>query len=160
MHQSQLKEAFRPNRSDRHAGTAGDSHVPPVPSPDLGELVLIRGLPGSGKSTMAKEMVANGFVHFEADMFFTVDGTYAYNPVRIQEAHAWCQRMTRQALKEGRRVVVSNTFTRLREMEPYQCMVDRIRVLEACGRWQNTHGVPAEMVDRMAQRWERLPPKD
>ena len=85
---------------------------------------------------MAKEMVANGYVHFEADMFFTVDGTYTYNPVRIQEAHAWCQRMTRQALKEGRRVVVSNTFTRLREMEPYQCMVDRIRVLEACGRWQ------------------------
>ena len=102
---------------------------------------------------MAKEMVANGYVHFEADMFFTVDGTYASNPSRIQDPHTWCQRMARQALKEGRRVVVSNTFTRLREMEPYQCMVDRVHVLEACGRWQNTHGVPAEMVDRMAQRW-------
>ena len=157
MHQSHLKEACWPSRNDRYARTAGDPHVPPVPSPNSGELVLIRGLPGSGKSTMAQEMVANGFVHFEADMYFTVDGVYAYDSARIQDAHAWCQRMTRQALQEGRRVVVSNTFTRLQELKPYQGMVNEIRVVEARGRWQNTHGVPAEMVERMAQRWERLP---
>ena len=106
---------------------------------------------------MAREMVADGFVHFEADMFFTVDGVYAYDPARIQDAHDWCQRMTRQALRDGQRVAVSNTFTRLQEMTPYRGMVNEIRVVEALGRWQNTHGVPAEMVDRMAQRWERLP---
>ena len=106
---------------------------------------------------MAREMVANGFVHFEADMYFTVDGVYAYDPARIQDAHDWCQRMTRQALRDGQRVVVSNTFTRLHEMTPYRGMVNEIRVAEARGRWQNTHGVPAEMVERMAQRWERLP---
>lgn len=119
--------------------------------------MLIRGLPGSGKSTIAKGMVAEGFVHFEADMFFTVDGVYAYDATRIRDAHAWCQQMTRQALKEGRRVVVSNTFTRLQEMEPYRTMGTKVRVLEARGNWPNTHGVPAAMVERMAQRWELLP---
>jgi len=65
--------------------------------------------------------------------------------------------MTRQALREGRRVVVSNTFTRLQEMEPYRTMWTNVCVIEAGGRWPNTHGVPAAMVERMAQRWELLP---
>lgn len=128
-----------------------------MPTAQAGELVLIRGLPGSGKSTMANKFVAQGFKHYEADMFFTVDGVYAYDASRIRDAHAWCQRMTRQALNEGRRVVVSNTFTRLQEMEPYRGMSERIRIVEARGRWQNTHGVPEEMVRRMARRWEALP---
>ena len=157
MHQPQQNEARRPSRNHWYARPAESPSAPPASLPESGELVLIRGLPGSGKSTMAREMVADGFVHFEADMFFTVDGVYAYDPARIQDAQDWCQRMTRQALRDGQRVVVSNTFTRLQEMTPYRGMVNEIRVVEALGRWQNTHGVPAEMVDRMAQRWERLP---
>lgn len=157
MYSSSFNDAGPPNRSDRHARSTRSQQLSTVHSALAGELVLIRGLPGSGKSTMAREMVADGFTHFEADMFFMVDGAYAYDASRIRDAHAWCQRMTRQALKEGRRVVVSNTFTRLQEMEPYRGMSEKIRVVEARGRWQNTHGVPEEMVRRMAQRWEQLP---
>ena len=121
-----------------------------------GELVLIRGLPGSGKSTMAKEFARNGYAHFEADMYFVRDGKYQYDSSQIRDAHAWCQRMTRLALARGKSVVVSNTFTQLREMAPYRSMSRQVRVIEATGRWQNTHGVPAEMLERMAQRWEPL----
>lgn len=129
-----------------------------TPNPELGgELVLIRGLPGSGKSTMAAEMAAAGFAHFEADQFFTVDGVYNYDASRIRKAHEWCQQMTRQALMQGQRVVVSNTFTRLQEMEPYRAMTNNVRVVEAHGRWENTHGVSAETLQRMSLRWERLP---
>jgi energy-coupling factor transporter ATP-binding protein EcfA2 len=62
------------------------------------ELVLIRGLPGAGKSTMAKVLALVGYEHFEADMFFVKDGTYCYDRTRIRDAHAWCQNMTREAL--------------------------------------------------------------
>ena len=50
-------------------------------------MVLIRGLPGSGKSTCARE----DYAHIEADMYFMdAEGNYKYNP---SKAHAWCRKM-------------------------------------------------------------------
>lgn len=121
-----------------------------------GEIVLIRGLPGSGKSTLAKNLATQGYLHFEADMFFEVNGHYRYDASRIRDAHSWCQQMTRQAPAKGLKVVVSNTFTQLREMEPYRSMTQNVLVVEANGKWENVHGVPAEMLERMALRWEPL----
>lgn len=121
-------------------------------------LVLIRGLPGSGKTTMASVLTMIGYKHFEADMFFEANGVYRYDASRIREAHAWCQQMTRQALSGGHDVVVSNTFTHLRELEPYRAMASgKIQIIEAKGRWENVHGVAPEMLVRMEARWEQLP---
>lgn len=106
---------------------------------------------------MARVLAQVGYAHFEADMFFVVDGVYRYDASRIRDAHLWCQRKTREALASGQRVVVSNTFTRLQEMEPYRAMTSNIRVIEATGRWQNVRGVSAERLRQMAERWEQLP---
>jgi hypothetical protein len=32
-----------------------------------------------------------------------------------------------------------------------------VRFMDAKGVWANGHGVPAEMVHRMAERWKQLP---
>jgi tRNA uridine 5-carbamoylmethylation protein Kti12 len=125
----------------------------------LPRLLLIRGLPGSGKSTLAKSLERLEYVHFEADMFFMKAGRYQYDASRIRDAHAWCRSMTRSALARGRRVVVANTFTRVDELSPYMGMEPDCVVVHTCGRWSNQHGVPAEVVQRMAARWEPMRPK-
>ncbi|WP_322996216.1 AAA family ATPase [Castellaniella sp.] len=125
--------------------------------PATAELVIVRGLPGSGKSTLATGLVEQGYQHFEADMYFMKDGAYCYDANQIRDAHNWCKAMTLAALERGERVVVANTFTRLAEMQPYFEMCKNVRVIEATGQWPNVHGVPAERVQQMADRWEPLP---
>lgn len=121
-------------------------------------LVIIRGLPGSGKSTMASVLKLIGYEHFEADMFFVGnDGVYRHDIARIKEAHAWCQSEVRKALINGRRVVVCNTFTQPWEMQPYFNMRVSVQILEAGGNWINQHGVPMDKVSAMKARWEPLP---
>ena len=51
-------------------------------------LYLLRGIPGAGKSTLAKQL---GDSHFETDGFFMVDGEYKFDPTKLRKAHEWCQ---------------------------------------------------------------------
>ena len=124
------------------------------------KIVLIRGLPGSGKSTMAAAM--SGYVHLEADMFMLVDGAYQYDPTKVRDSHEWCRKQMRIALASGQSVVVSNTFSRLHEMKDYVTIGKdfniAVTVIDADGAWPNVHGVPLERIEQMRQRWEKLPP--
>lgn len=125
------------------------------------QLVLVRGLPGSGKSSFADSLTLIGYKKFEADMFFEIDGEYVFDGSRIRDAHHWCQKMTQQSLLMGENVVVSNTFTRLSEMAPYMGMqAGSIRVIETIGTWPNTHGVSPQKLQMMADRWESFPVND
>lgn len=116
-------------------------------------ITLIRGLPGSGKSILAMEMVANGDAdcHFEADMYFE---DRPFDSSLLDRAHEWCQTWTKCAHDAGYRVVVSNTFTRLWEMEPYFDLDPDARLIVATGEYQNIHGVPEEKIQQMRERWE------
>lgn len=57
------------------------------------ELVLIRGLPGSGKSTIARELAAKGYKHFEADMWFEMRRK-PFDGLLLRHAHRWCKEQT------------------------------------------------------------------
>lgn len=125
------------------------------------EMVLIRGLPGSGKSTKAKDLVQKGEIdfHFEADQFFTDgDGNYRFNPRDISLAHSDCQARVQKALEQGYSVVVSNTFTQFWEMLPYLQMAKdmhiSVEVMEMLGEYGSIHDVPAVSIERMKARWE------
>lgn len=85
------------------------------------ELLIIRGLPGSGKTTMAKKYKDRGYRHHEADHCFeNANGEYNFNPDKIGEAHARCFSRSDNDLSNGYSVVVSNTFIKKSDMTPYE----------------------------------------
>ena len=85
-------------------------------------LILFRGVPGAGKTSLCASL---GIKAMSADMFFedmadNGDLVYNFDPTRLKEAHAWCQKHTGISMEMGVSPVgVANTFTQEWEMEPY-----------------------------------------
>lgn len=127
-------------------------------SDDEIKLILVRGLPGSGKSTFAKSRMRDGDVHLEADMWFYQDGCYSFDKSKLSEAHNWCLSQAKIALEKGQRVWVSNTFTTYRELQPYLELVEDLGlksyVYVARGSFSNIHKVPEDVITQMKNRWE------
>jgi len=123
------------------------------------QLILIRGLPGSGKTTLAMSL-DDRFRHFEADMFFETEDGYTFIPSKIKHAHAWCQRMVKGCLEDGLDVVVANTFTRLKELAPYLDMAAECGIIplivECKGKFGTVHAVPNATIIKMQERWEKI----
>lgn len=127
------------------------------------KLILIRGLPGSGKTTMAVAMVKEHprMCHIETDQYFTDDnGKYNFVASELTDAHEWCQHVVMNNLIGGVSVVVSNTFSRRWEMKPYLDMARQldvqIEILEAKGNYTSVHDVPKHTIEAMKQRWEAV----
>ena len=123
------------------------------------ELIIVRGIPGSGKSTFAKIL---GGVHYEADMFFLDQhSNYVFDPSKIKDAHAWCMNSVSEKMKEGEpRIVVSNTFTQKWELDPHMDLAKTLGykvfviVVENRHGGVNTHGCPEDKVEIMKNRFE------
>jgi predicted kinase len=120
-------------------------------------LILIRGLPGAGKSTFAAILSPD---YLEADQFFIEDGVYNFNIARLGAAHLWCQNAAYNQFLDGKEIIViSNTFTTKKEMKPYIDMADefgyRIVTLIVENRHgsQSIHNVPQETLDNMKNRF-------
>jgi predicted kinase len=125
-------------------------------------LLLIRGLPGSGKTTLAKILAPNTRV--AADDFFTTNGRYEFDAGKIGEAHAWCQRIAEQMMKRWEPVVaVHNTFSQPWEAEPYHQLAGEygysVFIIEAQNQFGTKHGVPPRQQDQMRDRWTPLLPR-
>lgn len=126
-------------------------------------LILIRGLPGSGKSTLAR-MIYNTELewtkHLEADMYFidTITGEYKFDAGKLHKAHLWCQKTTDISLKYDFQVVVSNTFTTIKELRPYFEIAKSHgiipQVITCHGNYGSVHDVPEETMQKMKSRFQ------
>lgn len=123
----------------------------------MNKVILIRGLPGSGKSTYYKNYFSDTHVLVEADMFFIKsDGTYLFEPHKLRDAHAWCFETFRSHVENDQPVVVANTFTQLWEIQPYLDVAPYAFIFRMMGQHGNIHGVPLETIERMKHRFENI----
>jgi predicted kinase len=121
-------------------------------------LYIVRGLPGSGKSSLAKKVTE---LAYSADDFFTnKKGEYNFNAKLLGKAHEWCWGKVRDAMFIGAEAVaVANTFTQAWEAERYYQIAEEygysVFVIECQNDFGNVHDVPQESIDAMKERWEK-----
>nr|XP_030141274.3 NEDD4-binding protein 2-like 1 [Taeniopygia guttata] len=133
-------------------------------------LVLLRGLPGAGKSTLARQLKRDhpSAVVLSTDDFFVENGVYIFEPDFLEDAHKWNQKRARKAMKNGKSpVIIDNTNIHAWEMKPYVMMAHENRYevtfQEPDTPWKfnvqeltrrNTHHVPREKIQRMKEEYE------
>ena len=132
-------------------------------------LYIVRGLPGSGKSTFAKKLVGSEFLVCEADKYF-IDketGEYNFDVFKIKDAHKYCHDLVETYMKDSlvndqfyREIAVSNTFTQEWEMKPYFELAEKygytvfVAIVENRHGGKNVHGVPDDKLEIMRNRFE------
>ncbi len=131
-----------------------------------GDLILLRGVPGSGKTTLGEIILQTSQQQkpdvLSADNFFTDDkGNYNFDVTKLKEAHNICQQKCADRMRmEFSKIVVANTFTQEWEMEPYFEMAKRYGyrihtlVVENRHGSTNIHNVPNEKLEQMKARFE------
>lgn len=132
----------------------------------MNTLFIIRGLPGSGKSTEAKrlrELNPDRTLHYEADDYFTnaVTNEYIFDPAMLSAAHQECFRSVEHGLKCGFDVIVSNTFSTKWELEKYINLAKNlgvnIDIRQMNNSFKSIHNVPEVTIQKMKRRWESYP---
>ncbi|ADF58255.1 hypothetical protein PJG4_021 [Pseudomonas phage JG004] len=130
-------------------------------------MYIIRGLPGSGKSNLARILndrtwaAGGNAVICEADHFLMEEGEYVWRPERVAGAHRKCMERAREAMEVVKydAVIVSNTGTREREIKPYIDMAEEFGYTVISLIVENRHGnksvhdVPENTMEAMRNRF-------
>ncbi len=123
------------------------------------QLILLRGLPGAGKSTFSCLFPES--LNFEADRYFMDGDEYKFDPTKLADAHKWCQDQVKEAMKsESPIITISNTLTKEWEMKVYYNMANvygytvTSLIIENRHGGKNIHGVPEAVLDAMKERFE------
>ncbi|GLG97584.1 Uncharacterized protein GBIM_04335 [Gryllus bimaculatus] len=140
-------------------------------------MVLMRGCPGSGKTSLARKIIKSTHGQDEQKYIFSTDhyfifvgnGKYKFDPRLLPNAHKWNQdRVNEEVRKETNPIIIDNTNLEAWEMEPYVTAAVKygysVEFLEPRTSWRNnafelehknTHGVARKKIEDMLSRFER-----
>lgn len=140
------------------------------------KLVLMRSLPGAGKTTLVSEVISYYFALYAQSMmvcsaddwFVDDDDNYLFDRTKLAGAHRYCRTAARKSMSLALDlVIVDNTNTTWSEMKDYVYMGVKygydIRLCEPKTWWKfdvdeltkrNTHMVPKDAIQKMLDRWQ------
>jgi predicted kinase len=135
-------------------------------------LVIIRGLPGSGKTTMANNIKNSkplGYAMIiSLDDYFTHDNYYIFDPRKLNDAHIFTQKRTEEAMKDNiNMIILDNNNVRMWECKIYVNLALKygyqIVILETDTPWRFDTEILLEKtnkasnikyMNRLKRRWE------
>ncbi len=140
------------------------------------KMCIMRGLPGSGKSTKTQELMkafdarpGMAAAVCSADFYFVrPDGQYDWNPRFLKSAHFWCYKKAKEACERGDNlIIIDNTNIKREDFQPYLDLakqhwyeVEEIVVgsfdEESCKIYaeRNQHGCPLDVILKRAKVFE------
>lgn len=127
-------------------------------------VVILRGLPGSGKTSLSKMFRAHQYISM--DLFWTRGATpYKFDYEKLPEAIRWTRTQFSNALNSAGAdlIVVDNTNYAKQHFQYFLDEADRVgatvhivHVERPLEDLSNQHGVPEDKVLQMAEKWEHV----
>jgi hypothetical protein len=131
-------------------------------------LIIVRGLPSSGKTTIAKILTASQGVAISVDEFMTSpSGEYEFSKSAFIEAQTQCKNLCLDLMKGNTSlIVVHNTLAQAWEAEPYFEMANEFGYLvqvmnlydggltDADLANRSVHNMPVHLIQKTRQRWD------
>lgn len=144
------------------------------------ELIIMRGVPSSGKSYLANELAVDTGVVLSADDYHTdAAGNYNWKPQNVPIAHKWNHARVVDAInKNVTPVIIDNTHVKLWELKKLKPIIELaqrkdydVRIEEPNENWyhwdtafdtdalfersKKTHKLPREAIKRMINNYEK-----
>lgn len=134
------------------------------------DVVVLRGLPGSGKSSFSKAIENQKVIVCSADYYHMVDNKYVWKKENAGKAHSSClfdfiSNITGMIQNDFvLKIIVDNTNTTMSEIETYlkiataydlKTAVVCFNVSPETSFKRNIHGVPVKTIARMSENLEK-----
>ena len=131
---------------------------------DSRSLIIIRGMPGAGKTTLARLLSEKGkYPIFSVDDYFThpESGDYQFKFDENHKAYRLCEENTKAAMVRNEpKIILHNVFSYDWEMKPYFLMAEELQyrvfvmTLENRHGGENLHGISREQMEKMASGFQ------
>lgn len=134
----------------------------------MGLIKILRGLPGSGKSSLARRLSMNdSILVVEPDAFIMNLGVYEYSEERFLMANKVARAIVAEAGKIGCDCIFADVLPTLEEVKQiawdnycglnsrnYFEVIDLPKITAEESMHRNTHGVIFDDILKMAAKWE------
>lgn len=122
------------------------------------DLIILRGISGSGKSTFAK--LLGKAICSADDYFVSINGEYLWKEEDLGKAHRWCTKKSEMFMERNiSPIIISNTCVKARDLKPYTKLAEKYGyrvfsvIVENRHNGINTHNVPEEVLNQQRQKF-------